>query len=153
MSKAANRSHFNLDASHHRVMIYRRIVSSRTADGCKLLLECVPLVHMGDRVTVFWTLAKKTHILRLEAAVCVKYDEHQPCMGATCALHNSDSVWTVTNTMVFPVSYIHACYLDLSVKIKSFNFRSLMAVKIGSLLNSSEPIWFQNVLIINNVVM
>lgn len=127
MVKTANR---NLDASHHRVMIYRMIISNRTADHCKVLLDSMPRV----RVVVCYTCdrisdaRKENCILRL-VEVWVKYDEQQLRMRATCALHNTDSVWSVINIMVFPVPYIHVCYLDLSDKIKSFIFRSLMAVK------------------------
>lgn len=75
MAKAANR---NLDTSHHRVMIYRMIISNRTADRCKVLLDSMPCV----RVVVCYTCdrildaRKENRILRLEE-VWVKYDEQQ----------------------------------------------------------------------------
>lgn len=73
--------------------------------------------------------SKENRILHLEAVVCVKYDEQQLRMRATRTIHDTDSVWSVINIMVFHVRDIHVCYPDLSDKIKSFIFRGVRSVK------------------------
>lgn len=53
MAQAANRSRFNLDASDHRAMIYRRIISNRTADHGKVLLNPINTLRTGGYFSSF----------------------------------------------------------------------------------------------------